>query len=105
MSNDLLVNKQSDAIEFSAVGLAKKDLETEVPFQVSLYKLSRTSPHDDGIGASFLLGHSGIYAVSALVFNALGWYRCCTCMICIFNDIHCHIPVYGRHLHFHCSYV
>lgn len=98
MSNDLLVNEQSDAIEFSAVGLAKKDLETEVPFQVSLYKLSRTSPHDDGIGASFLLGHSGIYAVSALVFNALGWYRCCTCMIC-------HIPVHGTHLHFHCPYV
>ena len=41
-------------------------------FQVSLHDVSRTSPNDNGIGASFLLGHAGIYAVSALVFNALG---------------------------------
>lgn len=40
--------------------------------QVSLHDVSRTSPNDNGIGASFLLGHAGIYAVSALVFNALG---------------------------------
>ena len=41
---------------------------------VSLHEVSRTPPNDDGIGASFLLGHAGIYAVSALVFNSLGLY-------------------------------
>ncbi|XP_074627320.1 lanC-like protein 3 isoform X2 [Acropora palmata] len=40
--------------------------------QVSLSEVSRTNPYDDGIGASFLLGHSGVYALSAIVFNALG---------------------------------
>lgn len=40
--------------------------------KVSLEEVSTTSPYDDGIGASFLLGHAGIYAASALVFNALG---------------------------------
>lgn len=39
--------------------------------KVSLQEVSKTSPQEDGIGASFLLGHAGIYAVSALVFNAL----------------------------------
>lgn len=43
--------------------------------KVSLQEVSRTSPYDDGIGASFLLGHAGIYAVSALVFNTLGYQQ------------------------------
>lgn len=43
--------------------------------QVSLNEVSRTNPYDDGIGASFLLGHSGVYAVSAIVFNALGQHQ------------------------------
>ena len=51
------------------------DIHVFVSFQVSLNELSRTSPHDNGIGVSFLLGHAGIYAVSALVFNALGLYE------------------------------
>ncbi|XP_029180471.2 lanC-like protein 3 [Acropora millepora] len=43
--------------------------------QVSLNEVSRTNPYDDGIGASFLLGHSGVYAVSVIVFNALGQHQ------------------------------
>ena len=51
--------------------------------QVSLNEVSRTNPYDDGIGASFLLGHSGVYAVSAIVFNALGqcWPNAVNCIL------------------------
>ncbi|XP_031549930.1 lanC-like protein 3 [Actinia tenebrosa] len=37
---------------------------------------NRVSPHSNGgIGAAFLLGHAGVYAVSALVYNALGLHE------------------------------
>ena len=32
----------------------------------------REDPKRGGTGASFLLGHAGVYAVAALVYNALG---------------------------------
>ncbi|XP_068696330.1 lanC-like protein 3 [Montipora foliosa] len=43
--------------------------------EVSLNEVSRTNAHDSGIGASFLLGHSGVYAVSVLVFTALDQHQ------------------------------
>ena len=61
-------------LEILNVHVKSRQVLLHVCFQVSLHEVSRTSPHDGGIGASFLLGHAGIYAVSALVFNALGMY-------------------------------
>lgn len=40
--------------------------------KVALKECSKENPRRGGIGASFLLGHAGVYAVSALVYNSLG---------------------------------
>ena len=46
-------------------------------YQTALTEAARIPPNSAGdIGASFLLGHAGIYAVSSLVFHTLGIHIC-----------------------------
>jgi len=39
-----------------------------------LREIKKIDPSKDGIGASLLLGHTGIYVVAALIYEALGMY-------------------------------
>lgn len=34
--------------------------------------MKKNDPSKDGIGASLLLGHAGVYVVAALIYEALG---------------------------------
>jgi len=43
--------------------------------KVSLREIKKIDPSADGIGASLLLGHTGIYVVAALIYEALGMHN------------------------------
>lgn len=40
--------------------------------QVGIDEANRVPPSDGGIGASFLLGHAGIYGLASVIFHELG---------------------------------
>lgn len=43
--------------------------------KISLREIKKTDPASNGIGASLLLGHTGIFVVAALIYEALGLHN------------------------------